>query len=353
MIDAILPLLLIGADDSLASAARAVISDRYARIATVRVAVEQEVYQFPLSAPPLYREAWRSLYPEPFRDELWIVRPNVLDHFLTDYEAYKPFDCSVIDGQYVPHSVTSKGDVWSVNGKDVQVGRYAMHPLLFAYDIHIQDSVVPQLSLPRLMADGTLTVTRWGEDGYRLAGSTAMRTDSAAAAYTQLYEADISAAGVPMRFRVENRYPVEMASASSVWELYTLETTLVNGTEFPIDIVITVSNPNVDPQFGTLHEFRTTDVEHDPSLNKASITLVPDLRNAWYFDGATFIGRYYGATGEIQREWRDGIAAPADDPVIATEFSIEAQTMRTAAIPAPLVLCAGVGTLAALRFRRG
>lgn len=343
--------LCLSVSDPATDVAVGLILARAERLSQVRVGVEQDVYQVPADAPVLYREAWRSLYPQPFIDELVIVRPDVLNHSLTDYEDYRPFECAVVDGTYVRHTIGAADDVWTVNGKDVQVGRYAMHPLLFAYDLHIQDSVVPQLSLERLAREGRLAVALSGADGYRLTGSVEMFNDGMRA-YTQLYDVELSATGVPLRFRVENQYTDFPDLQSSVWELQTLETTEVNGAEFPTDVVITISNPNVNSLFLTLHEFRTVEVQYDPALTKADVTLTPILRKAYYIDGAAQTGKYYDADGALVREWRDGQQAPVDDETAARGVDVGAQTIRHAALPTALVLGLGAAALTTLRLRR-
>lgn len=258
---------------------REIVADRLARLDKLRIEMTTESFTCPDGASPFDRALWNPVHGFAFEHRVVVVRPNLLDEKLTDLpeRGYVPVVSSVFDGAFVRRHVrpTRGGHtLYAVCEGDVQAGVFRAVPLLQVLDIHIQDSLIPQLNLLRLFDEYDVTLVR---DLPEIA--TYVASVNAPGGGVWHYEFDLNAHGTPLRFKTVLDFN-QGDALPATWEMFILETADVNGAEFPMESIVTIQNPNVGNVTYGLHYFRVTSVTVDESLTAADVRIEPELRNA-------------------------------------------------------------------------
>ncbi|MFH1746830.1 MAG: hypothetical protein ABIG44_07265 [Planctomycetota bacterium] len=258
---------------------RETVANRLARLDKLRIEMTTETFTCPDDASPFDRSLWNPGHGFAFEHRVAVVRPNLLDEKLTDLpeRGYVPVVSSVFDGTFVRRHVQPvRGGytLYAVCEGDVQAGVFRAAPLLQVLDIHIHDSLNPQLNLLRLFDEYDVTLVR---DLPEFA--TYVVTVDMPGSGVCHYEFDLNANGTPLRFKTVLDFN-QNDLLPATWEMFILETADVNGAEFPMETIVTIDNPNVGGNTYGLHHFLVTSVAVDESLTAEDVRIVPERRNA-------------------------------------------------------------------------
>lgn len=236
---------------------RELVARRLSQLDKLRIEMTSRVFTCPAGKSPLDRANWQeSRWGIAYPHRIKLVRPDLLDEKLVDVpeKGYVPVVTSVFNGGAVRRHVRPDKNgrtVYSVVDWDPQVGSYAEIPLLQVLDVHIQDSLVPQLNLLRLFDEHAVTLVRGVGDVSTYTASLDRGT------CVIQFEFDLNARGTPLRFKTVLGFQ-DNGLQPGTWEMYTLRTQEVNGAEFPVESVVTVFNPNVFTTHCGVHYFEVT-----------------------------------------------------------------------------------------------
>jgi hypothetical protein len=186
----------------------------------------------------------------PFRHRVTVVRPNLLDEFLTDLpdSGYELCRRSVFNGTYTRASTARDGaPFYDVSQDDVQVQFYRGYPVLQFFDVHLHDSSVSQLNLLRLFDEYDVSLV--GDD----AEVSSYRTTVFIPVFGHWedYEFDLNARGTPLRVKSTLR---SGTSVRCTIEQFALDTQDLNGAELITDCVFAKRSAPDSPIVG-LHHF--------------------------------------------------------------------------------------------------
>ena len=283
---------------------RQIVADRLGRLDKLVIEVTAEVLTCPTDVSPLDPNNWTrygEVYGFPHR--VTIVRPNVLDEDLTDEpeKGYVPVVASLADGRYAQRHVRPgpRGfTLYRIGEDSAEHGTFRWMPLLQIFDVHIQDSPIPQLNTLRLFDEYEVTLRGAGE-------STSTYEVSVPApehGYTCRYEFDLNGRGTPLRFKTVLEFDAPELLPGT-WEMHVLDVVEVNGAELPSEAVVTIDNPNVgDDYYGVHHFLVTAPVRVDESLTDEDVRIEPDLHSAVVVTisaDATEVRRTYDANGDL------------------------------------------------------
>ncbi len=276
------------------------VAARLSRLDHLIMWVDSTMYVCDGDISPLVSAAWR--HPNQYPFQLTIVRPDYRFEFLRNEPelGYIPVTSAVVDRIYTSRRACSTKAAWRIYEVVPEAGvggTLLFCPLAQVFDLHLQDSTIPQLNLLEVFRRFAVTLVERHTD------SATYRADVPMNGFTSRYEFQLNARGTPLRVRTELLYD-DPGLRSAVWEQHTLATTEVNGAELIIEAIVTIQNPNVGTHYG-VHHFIVTEYAQDSSLTKDSIRLPVERRNAAvsdYLPDGSRVKRYYDAGGNLIRE---------------------------------------------------
>lgn len=343
-----------------------IVAERLQALDHLRIEYVHCVRIAPLHGSPLDRTRWEGIWDtdtgtdlaDTFEHRITIVRPNALDEWFTDLpdEGYEPVDASVFDGRYVSRHVypdRDGRDHYSIVGWNVEAGVFRWCPVLQVFDLHVVDSVIPQLNLLRLFEEYDVRLIRSAGGVHTYTVSVPMLEYD----YTQHFEFDLNGRGTPLRFRTTTEYHAEDlsgANTANTREQFVLATAEVNGAELPTEVVVAGYNLHVVDYYG-VHHIVVTSYEVADDLTAESVRIEPELRNSvvtTYRPDHTVLYTTYDVDGQIVEEAETYGPEPWDEDAQVVPRSSLSWRM---AIPVVAVLT-GVAVVLVLRFtswRRG
>lgn len=262
------------------------VADHLARLDHLVVEITHDMHITLVGASALDRDQWHWFDNVPnrtYHHRLTIVRPNVLDEWTDDDPAagYEPVISSVVDGRFVQkHVRPSSSSHAEYSGKThyflsdrVQSGVFKWAPLLEAFDIHFQDSRIGQLNIARLFQTYSPTCVS------SASGTSRYTCDVSMTGCTHHYDFDVADDGTPLRIRTTIE-PAEHGVQPMVWEQFAVGFSEVNGARMPAEIITSVYNPNVAPDYITIHDIVVTSATVIPGLTVDDVRIELASMNA-------------------------------------------------------------------------
>lgn len=299
---------------------RDIMHTRLSALDRLSMRVTDTVYLIPLNAPPLDRRQWYYFdgqEPTPYELSVSVVRPDIRFHWKK--ATGRGILASVANGTYTElhenlvnfkNPAMTGARAYRTAPGDAQGGCLRFIPLLQLLDIGLHDSDSPDISLVSLFDSQAMTFVRKAGNLSTFAAS--LQTNSG----QYHYECDLDDLGTPMRIKSVICFPTPGAECFT-YEQFVLQTQELNGYRVPVEVVVSLRNPNVGTTFGNVHHFVVSDLRICNDLTPESIRIDIDRRNAWVetsnADGSRDVVVYDASGAVVRQESHHSTPVPVDD----------------------------------------